>query len=221
MDHVTRSDAGFGRLARWYRALEMIAFGRDLERARFAFIDRVRDCREILLLGEGDGRCAERVAALAPLANILCVDSSAGMVACARRRLQGTPAADRVRFICADIGDFEPEPQRFDAVCTLFFLDCFETERVARIVGRVGRGLRPGAPWLFADFVLPERGYDRLRARAWLGLLYAFFRWQTGLSVRRLPASEAVLMEAGWRPVRTLTLQRGMLRTAVLERPGA
>ena len=90
--------SGFDRLARVYRALEFIAFGRDLERARFEYLGRLSGCRDILLLGEGDGRCAARLAQIAPDAAILCVDSSPGMIARASRRVTGRAAA-RVTFL--------------------------------------------------------------------------------------------------------------------------
>ncbi len=216
---MTSPRSGFDGLARWYRALEFIAFGRDLERARFEFLGRLSGCRDILLLGEGDGRCAERVARLVPDARILCVDSSPGMIARASRRM-GPAAAPRVTFLCADARLFVPEAGRFDAVATLFFLDCFDDDDVASIVGRVGAALQPGAPWLFADFSLPRGGVARLRSRAWLAVLYFFFRWGAGLRVSRLPPSEEILARAGWSPAECRESQGGMLRSAVYRRSG-
>jgi SAM-dependent methyltransferase len=208
-------------MARWYRALEFLAFGGDLERARFAHLGRLRDRRSILLLGEGDGRCAERVALLVPRARILCVDSSPEMIERARARIGALGALDRVRFECADLRCFEPEPGAHDAVTTFFVLDCLRGDEVAAVIPRVGAALQPGAPWLFADFVIPPGGPARLRARAWLGLLYAFFRWETGLRVSRLPPSESLIEGAGWRRTASLGLQAGLLRSSVYERdPG-
>ena len=86
------------------------------------------------------------------------------------------------------------------------------------LIRRVQASLRPGSHWLFADFVMPARGWARLRARIWLGLLYAFFRWQTGLSTRTLPDSERLLAEEGWRRETAFTLQGGMIRTAAYRR---
>jgi SAM-dependent methyltransferase len=210
--------SGFDRLAGPYRALEFAAFGRDLERARFAFLDRLAGCRDILLLGEGDGRCAARLAGIAPGARILCVDSSPGMIARAKRRIPQADAA-RVTFLCADVLSFVPAPGAFDAAATLFFLDCFDEASVAAIVARVGPALRPRAPWLFADFVLPAGGIARLRARAWLGVLYAFFRAGTGLRTSALPPSERVLGQAGWALAERKEFQGGLVRSAVYLRP--
>jgi ubiquinone/menaquinone biosynthesis C-methylase UbiE len=208
----------FDRLARRYRLLEYLAFGRELERARFAFLDRIADRRDILLLGEGDGRCAGRLAALAPDARLVCVDSSPAMIGRAARRVAATNARGRVSFTCADLLSYCPEAGRFDAVVTLFFLDCFDEAEVASIISRVAPALQPGAPWLFADFTLPESGIARVRARVWLAILYTFFRWETGLRVSSLPPSEVLLVRAGWRRVACRDYQWGLIRSAVFNR---
>jgi ubiquinone/menaquinone biosynthesis C-methylase UbiE len=218
---VTAHKPGFDRLARWYKHAEYVAFGRDLERTRFEFLGRLAECREVLLLGEGDGRCAERLASIAPKARITCVDSSPGMIERAAKRIAAAGAQDRVSFECADIFEFEAGSRAFDAVATLFFLDCFTPEAVASIVSRVGPSLRPGALWLFSDFVMPRGGLARFRAKLWLRVLYAFFRWETALSVSALPPSEEILACSGWRQTAFCDRQNGMLRSAVLRRePG-
>jgi SAM-dependent methyltransferase len=210
--------SGFDRLARCYRALEFIAFGGELERARFAYLDRLAGCRDILLLGEGDGRCAARLAGIAPRARILCIDSSPAMIKRAARRI-GAADAGRVTFLCEDATLFAPEPGRFDAVATLFFLDCFDDAAVDALVACISPSLRPGAPWLFADFAVPRCGaFARLRARAWLAVLYAFFRMGAGLRVSVLPASEEILGRAGWAEAEGREFQGGIIRSAVLRR---
>jgi ubiquinone/menaquinone biosynthesis C-methylase UbiE len=208
------AEGGFDRLAGSYRALELLAFGKDLERTRFALLPALAERKSILVLGEGDGRCLVRLLALAPRARLHCVDFSPGMLARAQARV-GAGDLSRVEWECADAREVPLAAGRYDAVVTLFFLDCFPAEDVRRLVARVGSALQPGACWLFADFVLPEAGWRRWRARAWLGLLYVFFRWQTRLGARELPPSEAILAEAGWRPDRQREFQAGLLRTVL------
>ncbi len=211
---------GFDHLARIYRALELLAFGKDLERARFAWLPELADRQSILILGEGDGRCLVRLLTLAPQARFHCVDSSPGMLARAQARVRPEDVG-RIEFECADARAVTLVRGRYDAVVTLFFLDCFSAENVQRLVERVGAALQPGACWLFADFVLPASGWRRWRARAWLGVLYCFFRWQTRLTARELPPSEAILAEAGWREDRRQEFQAGLLRTVLLSQPGS
>lgn len=206
--------AGFDRLARIYRALEFIAFGRDLERARFSFLAELRDCREILVLGEGDGRCVARLVTIAPRAKIHCIDGSPAMLASAAQRLP-PEARPRVTFTCANALQLDLPPDRYDAVVTFFFLDCFTSEQTAEIVRRIRPSLRASSVWLFADFVLPRRGWPRLRARIWLYVLYTFFRWETGLGTRALPNSEEQLAAIGLRRETNREFQHGLIRTAV------
>ena len=96
----------FDRLAGIYRGLERLAFGRDLERARFCWLERLSACRSMLILGEGDGRCLERLVRVAPVAHIHCVDASAAMLTRAARRIAGTEAESRVRFEQADAFEY-------------------------------------------------------------------------------------------------------------------
>jgi ubiquinone/menaquinone biosynthesis C-methylase UbiE len=206
---------GFDRLARGYRALEFLAFGRDLERARFCLLDRLQGCRSILVLGEGDGRCLARLTGIASAARIHCVDSSAAMLEIAAGRLAGSGAGGRVRLERADALSVRLDPAGYDAVVTLFFLDCFTSGQVESLVGRIVPCLRPGALWLWADFSLPARGAARWRARAWVSLLYAFFRWQTGLPARELPPVGLILDRAGLRCTDSREFQWGLVRSAL------
>lgn len=204
----------FDRVAGIYRVLEYAAFGRALETARFRYLDRLKECREVLIIGEGDGRVLQRILALAPACSVRCIDSSAAMLARAEARLDGA-ARNRVSFECADVRTAAIPEDRYDAVVTMFVLDCFSADEVARLVNRLMVGLRRNGLWLFADFSIPESGWRRLRARLWVSFLYAFFRWRTGLAVRELPPSADILRAAGLSRVDDATLRGGLLRTAV------
>lgn len=207
----------FDSVAGIYRILEYAAFGRALETARFRYLDRLATCRDILIIGEGDGRVLKRLLTVAPRASVRCIDSSPAMLARAQARLDPT-ARSRVTFECADVRTVQISSSAYDAVVTMFVLDCFSPGDVARLVERLTAGLRPNGVWLFADFSIPASGWRRLRARLWVAFLYAFFRWRTGLAVRELPPSEDILHDAGLSVVDGTTLQRGLLRTAVYQR---
>jgi ubiquinone/menaquinone biosynthesis C-methylase UbiE len=205
----------FDGLAGIYRGLEFLAFGRDLERARFCLLDQLAGCREILVLGEGDGRCLARLVRAAPRARIRCVDASAGMLARAATRLADPALRARVDFEHADALALPLPPGRYDAVVTLFFLDCFLPDQVSALVSRVRDSLQPGGLWLWSDFACPPRGWRRWQARVSLRLLYLFFRWQTGLPARALPPAEAILAEAGFERAAEREFQGGFLRSAL------
>ena len=204
----------FDRVADVYQLLEYVAFGRALQTARLCYVERLSNCRDILVVGEGDGRFLERLLKAAPHAHVRCVDLSAALLARAERRLDAAARA-RVSFECADARTAAVPSQSYDALATMFVLDCFEPDDVVRLVGRLLGGLRPSGLWLFSDFSLPARGWRRLRAELWVGFLYAFFRWQTGLAVRELPPSEDILRGAGLRVLDDTTFQHGLLRAVL------
>jgi cyclopropane fatty-acyl-phospholipid synthase-like methyltransferase len=141
------------------------------------------------------------------------------MLARAKSRLAADGCSGpRVRFEHADVFSANFDPAHYDAVVTLFFLDCFSPERVAALRDRIQESLKPGAYWLFTDFAVPTRGWRRWRARVWLAILYAFFRWQTSLSARSLPDSGRLLAEAGWRPEALREFRGGLIRTVLFQR---
>ncbi|HEY3755073.1 MAG TPA: class I SAM-dependent methyltransferase [Opitutaceae bacterium] len=211
---MKEAPANFDSLARVYRALERVAFGGDLARARFSLLSSLADAESILILGEGDGRCLERLSTIAPRAKFRCIDASPAMLARAASRL-GPVARARVQFEQADARAVELPSGAYDAVVTLFFLDCFTADEVRGLVAHVKPSLRMGGRWLFADFCEPASGWRRWRARAWLGLLYAFFRVTTRLSARRLPPAEEIIAAAGFVPQLTASFQQGMLRAVL------
>jgi SAM-dependent methyltransferase len=208
---------GYDQLARVYRFIEFLAFGRALERARFRHFDRLRDCKRILLLGDGDGRGLALACRLAPHALIDSVDFSAGMLKRAARRLRPDDRT-RVTLRQADALTAEFSANTYDAVTTLFFLDCFSDAQVRAFIARLHPSLTPNALWLHADFHLPPRGFHRVRARVLLALMLAFFRWQTGLAVRALPDSENLLKSAGFSRIAEVSRQGGFLRSTVFTR---
>ena len=61
----------------------------------------------------------------------------------------------------------------------------------------------------------------RLRAKTWLRVMYLFFRWQTGLSARRLPPSENLLCKNGFTKLAETSFQHGFVRSAVFAKPPA
>ena len=103
--------------------------------------------------------------------------------------------------------------RHYDAVITHFFLDCFTPAQAEAVMARIQQSLRPGAWWLWADFVLPTGRCTRLRARAWLAILYAYFRWQTGHRARALPPVEPFFARHGCKALAESSFQLGMVRS--------
>jgi SAM-dependent methyltransferase len=183
-----------GRLAPWYRWIEYAAFGRALERSRFAYLDRLAAARRVLVLGEGDGRTLGQLLSLAPQAQFDVIESSAEMVALARARVQNS---GRVRFLCQDARSVSLPEAAYDGVITCFFVDCFSESELRDVLPRVRRALTADAIWLLSEFAIPAHGLPRWHAMVWIWTMYRFFRITTGLRAQTLPRFESLLSETG------------------------
>jgi ubiquinone/menaquinone biosynthesis C-methylase UbiE len=189
----------FDTLAPHYRWMEFISAGEKLQRCRVAFLNRIRDARNVLIIGEGNGRFLVECRHTLPNAAITCVDSSPAMLDRTKiRLLRHGENLNGIRFIRADIQQWTPPAAAYDAIVTHFFLDCFRADQLERIIPALAQSARPGARWLLADFREPERGWSRIRASLILCALYGFFRMTTSLPARQLTPPEPFLQRAGF-----------------------
>lgn len=205
----------FDHMAPHYRWLEFLFAGRTLQQCRTAWLrdELLRRCRRVLIVGEGDGRFLEACAAVLPDAEFLCVDGSDGMMSEARRRNAGNV---RIRFLRAELPDWEPPAEAFDLLVTHFFLDCFDAENLEKTIGLLGRAARGDAVWLVADFQVPaEPKAVRLRAKLMITAAYAFFRVVAGLKVTRLEDPAPFLESMGFHRVRQRTWSWRMLYSSL------
>jgi SAM-dependent methyltransferase len=190
--------------------LEAIAFGNALQRARIACLGEIGSPRHGLIVGEGNGRFLAELLRTQPAIEIDCIDASERMLQLTRQRLGHD--ASRVRFQREDVRFWKPQGQ-YDLIVTHFFLDCFPTEKLADIVTKLSRAATTNAVWLLADFCVPSAGFDRLRARAWLATMYAFFRIAASIEARQLVDPSPSLRAAGFTLERQNLFRHGMLKS--------
>jgi ubiquinone/menaquinone biosynthesis C-methylase UbiE len=178
----------FDAIAPWYRSLERIAFGDQLQRCRVACLGEIRAPRRALIVGEGNGRFLCELLRVHPTAEVDCLDASEGMLRLARKRVEQTSPdrAARVRFIHDDITSWTPPSPRYDLIVTHFVLDCFREPELALITKKLATAATEDATWLLADFCIPVGGFARARARVWLTLMYGFFRATAGIEATGL-----------------------------------
>lgn len=208
----------FDRLAPFYRAMEFVLAGGKLQRCRLAWLDEAKDCRRVLIVGEGPGRFLTECVKALPESQILCVDASEAMLKHARLALQRTKTdSSRVKFEQAALPEWTPPQGEFDLIVTHFFLDCFPPEQLKLVVSRLASAAQPGARWLLADFCEPPRGFARWRARVILALAYAFFNLAAGLPARRLEAPDGYLEEHGLRLKERRIFEGGLLHSDLWE----
>jgi ubiquinone/menaquinone biosynthesis C-methylase UbiE len=204
-------------IARWYRWIEYVTFGRTLERCRFACLPRAAPVRKALLLGDGDGRFLNRLLQAHPEAEIWSVDASAAMLRLARGR---SSHSQQVRLLHDDALTVPLPSQAFDLVVTQFFLDCFDQRTLPGLVDRISGWAAPGATWVYADFQVPSNGIRRWRAKAWVAVLYFAFQVLTGLRVKSLSDPRPLMQAQGFQCVERKTFSRELLSAEEWTRSG-
>jgi spermidine synthase len=197
-----------GRLAPWYRWIEYAAFGRALERRRFAFLSRLAPARRILILGEGDGRTVQRLLPMTWRARIEIVELSREMIELLHGRIGDS---EQVSIQYGDALKYRWPAGWFDGIVTNFFLDCFTEAELRPMIEHLARALAPGGLWIVGEFAIPPRGWRRLHARVWIWTMYRFFGITTGLQARRLPAIEKLMREAGMTRVEQESERAGLM----------
>mgnify|MGYP002401140320 CR=1 FL=1 len=179
--------------------MEFLGSGQKLHRCRTHFLSELRFARRILILGEGYGRFLADCCRTNPEAQITVVDASQRMLALAQERLHRNGlSADNITFIHADALEWNTS-ERFDAVVTLFFLDCFRREQLEQLIPKLASLANAEATWLISDFREPPSGFRRLRARLILWSLYTFFRITTGIAADRIVPPDSLLEASGFR----------------------
>lgn len=182
------------RIARFYRWLEYLAFGRELERRRLHFLPCASGARRALVLGDGDGRFLARLVLQNREAAIDSVDLSPEMLMLARSR-----AGDGVQYRQEDALTCPLPQAEYDLIATHFFWDFFEDREAAILAARIGAAASGNAMWLISEFRQPSKGWRALWAWAWLRVLYLFFGITTGLKTRRLVDHRPLLAREGFR----------------------
>jgi ubiquinone/menaquinone biosynthesis C-methylase UbiE len=187
--------ANFDRIARPYRWMEYLSFGRALERCRFFRLDEMRTARRALVLGDGDGRFLARLLQMNSEIEADVIDLSPAMLALLQARVEWVGAGQRVALACMDARKFVPA-NTYDLVATHFFLDCLTTEEIAALACRIRPHMAADARWVVSEFAIPP-GPAAIYAWPIVAGLYVAFGLLTGLRVRQLPDHARALKSAG------------------------
>lgn len=211
----------FDLLAKPYRWMEYATFGRALQRCRTHFLREVQGAREVLVLGDGDGRFSARVLTAAPQAFVTAIDCSAGMLAALRVRCAVQGAGDRLITQQADLQHGLPVGvcgQQYDLVASHFFLDCMSETQIAQLADELLPLLKPGALWIVSEFHVPST-WLQLPARLLIHSLYLAFRLLTGLRTQHLPDYGRALTRNGYVLQKRELLLAGLLTAEVWAAP--
>ncbi len=183
----------FDLIARPYRALEFLTFGRMLEKTRLHYLPELAHSSNALVIGDGDGRFLARLLAASPHLQATAIDSSAEMLRLLKQRCEtAAPGSQpRLRVIQTDALRFIPD-ETYDLIVTHFFLDCLSSSDLELLIRRLVPSLSPKALWLISEFRIPS-GTLALPASFLIRGLYFAFRMLTGLPTTKLPDYGAAL----------------------------
>lgn len=213
----------FDHLAPVYRLLEYLTMGRALEQVRCRHLADLVDQRRVLIIGEGDGRFLELLLQHNRCGEITVVERSQKMVALCRQRINAHARTRNVEFLIRDAPQacamLRQRGERFDAIVTLFVLDCFQGRELDTLTQQLAELLRPGGLWVYGDFSIPSSPIARILATAWIGCLYHVFGWVTDIRAQRLESPDPWLRNLHLEPLTERLYNLGMLRAALWRRP--
>jgi ubiquinone/menaquinone biosynthesis C-methylase UbiE len=201
------------RIARWYRLLELGAFGHALEKTRRFYLTghlpQIHDAVRVLALGDGDGRALVDLLAACPSAHVDYYDLSSKMLEAAARRVQGCSVANAINRVCfrqADLRTAALSPAHYDLIVSHFFLDCLNPGDAENVIRRVAHSAAPGARWIVSEFHDPAWW-----TKAVIRGLYLFFRLTTGLRTNVLTNYRPLFEQHGFRLMRAESRLKGLL----------
>jgi SAM-dependent methyltransferase len=210
---MTQGQADFDRLARPYRMLEYLTLGRMLEQTREYFLPSLKESRNALVLGDGDGRFLAKLLRENSKLYATAVDTSTTMLQLLSERCQ--PYSNRLQVHHADARHALPRTSEpYDLVVTHFFLDCLNQDELCQLVSSIKPLLEPYARWVVSDFRIPD-GILRLPAWFYVRGLYLCFRILTGLRTTRLPDHPTVMNDTGFVCTGRQFLLAGVLATEI------
>lgn len=202
-----------------YRHLEHLVFGHALEQRRQEYLAEAASAKNVLILGDGDGRFTAKLARLNAAALIDSVDVSVRMLHLAKQRIdEHERNTTRLRFLQADARTIDLPPGKYDLIVSHFFLDCFTPHDLPILVERLSRCACSPSQWLISEFRVPDRGLPRLAGALLIKAMYLFFRAFTGLKANRLPDYAAALTRYGFRRARHKFTWGGLLVSELWEK---
>tara|TARA_Y100001934_G_C12375293_1_gene788834 strand:+ start:1684 stop:2376 length:693 start_codon:yes stop_codon:yes gene_type:complete len=211
----------FDGLARVYRLLEIMAFGPFLQKARVCYLQELKEAREVLLVGEGNGLFLKALLSMNSKSRVKCVDASNGMLQVASKRIAEEDRR-RVFFEQRDLTKESLSRGQYDAIVTHFFLDCFCHDTLQDMIPCLTAALRPQGKWLLADFEEPSKeGIFNIPQKMGLRMLYSFFKASCGIEASKLSNPKELLRDHDIIETKRLCYLNGWITSAVYEKMSA
>jgi ubiquinone/menaquinone biosynthesis C-methylase UbiE len=205
----------FDPVAPLYPALEWLAFGKSLDKARGAFLPVIVAAERLLLIGEGNGRFLASCLREKVNGSITVVDSSRKMLASAEKRAATIAHQTTLRFIHGDIRGLSGQQGKFDVIVTHFFLDLFRPESQRAIVSEITQLADSSAFWVDVDY-RPKLRTAFQRTVDWLQ--YRFDRCFSGIEADRHYDPIDCITKLGWVTVEELEFVNGAVQAHLYQK---
>lgn len=167
----------FDIIAKYYKILEILAFGRNLLNTRLYLLTKNKSQYKILIIGEGTGSFLKYLANCYPKSSITIIDSSNKMNKIIEKFNQ-TLKDENITILKQDYLKYI-SAFKYDLIYTNFFLDCFKSSDVLKIVTKIKLMLNESGEWNDVEFTKSQKSnflnhnYNKLI----LNILYKFFRF--------------------------------------------
>jgi len=208
-------NANFDHVAVLYPLLEQLVFGSALSRSRSVFMQEVIEGKNLLLIGEGNGRFLSDIVKQNSASAITVVDSSSQMLSAAAKRIAAIDGCAKVRFLNADFLDWQSPFAHYDRIVTHYFLDLYRPDRIRRIVEQISCLATEDSRWINVDFT---KANPRMRQTFLMWAQYRFFRTCAGIEAERLFDPLSYIEQAGWRIIESKSLEQGWIAAQLLSR---
>jgi len=175
--------ANYDNSAWFYDRLSRIVYGDALIGAQVYLLEFIPADATVLIVGGGSGWILDEIAKRHPAGlRITYVEVSTKMMAQAKKR---NACGNSVVFINDAIENIS-FGLSFDVVLTAFLFDSFSDLTMKRIFGHIHFLLKPGGLWLYSDFMLTKKRWQRLLLKSML----KFFKAICHIEASRLPDVE-------------------------------
>lgn len=202
---------GFNTIAPFYDHLANLVFGRSIQSSQKVFLNEIKDCSTILILGGGTGWLLQELPRTNAAGKICYVEASSKMIELTKVAVKND---ERVKFIHGTEDDI-PVLTKFDTVITNFYLDVFTQKSLCVAVRKIGKSLMPGAYWLVADFTASTKWWQRVL----LKVMYYFFRIVSKIESSELPDWRSEIDTAGFKEQKTGIFYSGFILSILYKLP--
>jgi ubiquinone/menaquinone biosynthesis C-methylase UbiE len=207
----------FDGVASSYLFLETITFGNQLQKCRTSMISHLTNSKQVLVLGEGNGRFLEAFCKVNPLAEILVIDESPRMLDLAKRRIANAnpPINNQIKFRCANVFEILPLSGTFDLIVCNFFLDCFTSSEIGHLLGLFRQMILESGLLVVGDFRKPDSIFGKFIGEFILKIMHVFFEKTAGISATELTDLHAMLLERSFQKAVEKKLFFGFLNSSI------